>query len=207
MERRTNRMPSGRVRRPAAVTLAGLVTVAGVLAGCQSEGTPSATTSPSASVTSASPSPSASSPSPSASSSVVIPADARVKSDKGAEAFVRYFFDQVNTAWMEPRPGLIASMSSRSCDFCATTEQAAQALAGAGQKYRTKPVSVRSVDVIAGAPEGQQYLYVDMVQNRSDVVDASGKVVTTDRRKDIPSNVAVLWSDGTWRMHAVEQTT
>ncbi len=100
MERRTIRMPSGRVRRPAAVTLAGLVTVAGVLAGCQSEGTPSATTSPSASVTSASPSPSASSPSPSASASVDIPAAARVKSDKGAEAFVRYFFDQVNTAWM-----------------------------------------------------------------------------------------------------------
>ncbi len=99
MERRTIGMPSGRVRRPAAVTLVGLAVVVGVLAGCQSEETPPATTSPSASVTSASPSASASSPSPSASASVDIPAAARVKSDKGAEAFVRYFFDQVNTAW------------------------------------------------------------------------------------------------------------
>ena len=108
MERRSIWMPSGRVRRPAAVTLAGvvgLVAVVGVLAGCESEATPPATTSPSASVTSASPSPSASSPSPSASPSVDIPAAAREKSDKGAEAFVRYFFDQVNLAWTSAGPG------------------------------------------------------------------------------------------------------
>jgi len=207
MERRTIGMPSGRVSRPAAVTLVGLAVVVGVLAGCQSEETPPATTSPSATVTSASPSASASSPSPSASASVDIPAAARVKSDKGAEAFVRYFFDQVNTAWTEPRPGLIAALSTGSCDFCATTEQAAQGLAEAGQKYSSKPVSVRGVDALAGAPSGQLYLYVDMVQNHADIVDAAGKVVATDKRKLIPSNVAVLWSDGAWQMHAVEQTT
>jgi hypothetical protein len=130
-----------------------------------------------------------------------------VKSDKGAEAFVRYFFDQVNQAWMQPRAGLIASLSSSPCDFCTTTEQAAQALVKAGQRYRSKPVSVRGVDPLTGAPDGQVYLYVDMVQNRSDIVDSAGKVVTTDRRRAIPSNVAVLWSDGGWHMHAVEQTT
>ncbi len=129
MERRTIRMPSGRVTRAAAVTLAGLVTGAGVLAGCQSEGTPSATTSPSASVTSASPSPSASSPSPSASASVDIPAAARVKSDKGAEAFVRYFFDQVNEGMDDARAHRLIDVNSDSgCKSCASlTETATQA--------------------------------------------------------------------------------
>ena len=102
MEQRTIRMPAGRLRsRAAVVGLAGLLVASGVLSGCDSEAATPGASSPAASVSSASPSPSASSPSPSASASpsVAIPAAARVKSDKGAEAFVRYFFDQVNAAW------------------------------------------------------------------------------------------------------------
>jgi hypothetical protein len=177
-----------------------------VLSGCQSDATPPATTSPSPSATSASPSPSASSPSPSASASVEIPAAARVKSEKGAEAFVRYFFDQVNLAWTTPRAGLIASLSSTSCEFCKTTEAAAKGLAEANQRYASDPVTVRSVDALTGAPEGQLYLFVDMVQNRANIVDKAGKVVSTDIRKSIPSNVAVGWAGDAWQMNAVEQT-
>ena len=108
MERRKTWMPSCRVRGLGAVGRVGLGTmvVAGLLAGCQSEATPPPTTSPSASATSATPSASPSSATPSPSPSADIPAAARVKSDKGAEAFTRYFFDQVNEAWNDagPRP-------------------------------------------------------------------------------------------------------
>lgn len=206
MGRRTIGMPFARLRAPAAVALAGLVAAVAVLGGCQSEETPPATASPSASVTSASPSPSATVPTPSVSATVEIPAAAREKTEKGAEAFVRFFFDQVNEAWTEPAPGLIASLSSPGCDFCTTTEEAAQGLAKADQKYSTNPVTVRGVDVLTGAPTGQVYLFADMLQNRSDIIDASGNVVTTDERKVIPSNVAVRWSGAAWQMHAVEQT-
>ena len=109
MGRRTTSMPTGRVGwlggvRPGAVWLVVLVAGVTVLSGCQSDATPPATPSPSVTVSSASPSPSVSSPSPSASPSVEIPAAARVKSEKGAEAFVRYFFDQVNAAWTDSEP-------------------------------------------------------------------------------------------------------
>ena len=46
------------------------------------------------------------SPSPSVSASVEVPAAAREKTEKGAEAFVRFFFEQVNQAWTDPDPML-----------------------------------------------------------------------------------------------------
>ena len=69
--------------------------VAGTLGACESEEPPMASPSPTASTT-ASPSPSAM-PTPSASASSDIPAAAREKSEKGAEAFVRYFIEQVSS--------------------------------------------------------------------------------------------------------------
>ena len=203
MERRTNRMPSGRVRRPAAVTLAGLVTVAGVLAGCQSEGTPSATTSPSASVTSASASPSTSSPSPSATASVDIPAAARVKSDKGAEAFVRYFFDQVNKAWMTPSARLIDVNSDSGCKSCASLADTATKLQNENHRYESAPITVKSVNAVAGAPKGQAYVEADLFQNRSNVVDASGTVISTDRESPFERTVAVVWRGDRWLIYDV----
>ena len=82
---------------------AALAVGAAVLAGCQSNAEPPVGTTPAASV-SPSASSSSSSPTSSPSPSVEIPAAAREKSEKGAEAFVRYFFDQVNVAWTKPEP-------------------------------------------------------------------------------------------------------
>ncbi len=203
MERRTIGMPSGRVSPPAAVTLVGLAVVVGVLAGCQSEETPPATTSSSASVTSASPGASASSPSPSASASVDIPAAARVKSDKGAEAFVRYFFDQVNTAWTTPSAQLISVNSDPGCKSCASLAGTATKLQNERHRYESSPITVKSVSAVAGAPNGQSYVEAELLQNRSNVVDASGKVISTDRESPFERTVAVVWRGDRWLIYDV----
>ncbi|HWO50714.1 MAG TPA: DUF6318 family protein [Ornithinibacter sp.] len=204
MERRTIRMPSGRVTRAAAVTLAGLVTVPAVLAGCQSEGTPSATTSPSASLTSASPSASTSSPAPSASASVDIPAAARVKSDKGAEAFVRYYFEQINAAWMRPEPGLIANLSDPKCEFCSQVEKTSVQLAKDGQRYRENPVSLGKLSGQTDAPANQVIFAGVITQHPASVVDSSGRVVSTDQAGRGKSRIGLKWTSSGWRMVGVE---
>src|SRR5918993_149978 len=113
----------------------GALLVTLLLSGCQAEETPSAGPSPSASSGSPSASPASTSPSPSASPSSEIPAAAREKSETGAEAFTRFFFDQVNVAWTEPRPGLIGSLSDPDCQFCAKTEDRAAELERAEERY------------------------------------------------------------------------
>jgi len=197
MERRTIRMPSGRVTRAAAVTLAALVTGAGVLAGCQSEGTPSATTSPTASVTSASPSPSASSPSPSASASVDIPAAARVKSDKGAEAFVRYFVGQSAKAWTNADPTLIEKLSNPDCDSCANLATTARKLHRAGHHYATTPITVRSTQALTGDGD-KQNVAASIRQHAADVVDEGGTVVSSDKADNLERTFLLYWKEGQW---------
>lgn len=183
--------------------VAGTVAMAGVLSGCQSEPTPPATTSPSASATSATPSPSASSPSPSASASGDIPAAARVRSDKGAEAFVRYFFDQVNLAWTKPDPAPIDANSDAGCKSCTSLADTARQLRAKKQKYASQPVTVSATKPVAGAPKGQQFVEANLVQHRVDVVDASGNVVSTDKKSTLLRTVALIWEGDRWLIYDV----
>jgi hypothetical protein len=184
--------------------LAGLVLVVGVLGGCDSEATPSATTRSSPSVTNASASPSVTpTPSPSASASVEIPAAARKKTEKGAEAFVRYFFDQVNAAWMTADPRPIASNSEADCKSCASLRRTAEDLKRKNRHYAATPVTVRETKAVAGAPAGQQFVEARLQQNRVDIIDASGRVVSTDKRDTFLRTVALVWGGERWLIYDV----
>lgn len=193
-------------RRSMGMPLA-LVALAGALAlgACESrdEGPP-ASGMPSATRSSASPSASVTaSPSPSASSTV--PAAAREKSEKGAEAFVRFFFDELNRAWTTPAIGVVSALSDGGCQFCTKSEADARSLVDRGQRYSSKPVEViRATAMTGAAPEGQIFLRTELRQNRSDVVDASGSVISTDAQKLVTLVSGVIWANGAWRMYEVE---
>ena len=200
MAQRAMRMPVAGPPVAAAVALGAAL----VLGGCQAEGTPptaSPTSSPSVSSASSS---APGSPSPSPTESSAVPAAAREKSEKGAEAFVRYFFDQVNRAWTTPEAGLIARLSVDDCEFCTKTEQTAAFLTKEGQRYETAPVTVSTYAAFAGAPKDQHYFSLELTQNRSRILDESGAAVATDPKKDTRFNVAVKWTPDGWRMLGVE---
>lgn len=178
---------------------------AGVLAGCNSSPDDPVTPTPSPSVSSSSASPSAS-PSPSVTASgPQIPAAAREKTDAGAEAFVKYFFERYNTAWTAPAPGLILELSDPACEFCTRAEKTAVTLEGRGDRYDRAPVSVRSVEQFVGAKDPQKFLFVELVQNRANVVSESGEVVHTDKRAELRSNVVLVWRDKRWFLLGVEE--
>ena len=209
MEQRTSRMPGGRLRSRAAmgVGFAGMLVASGVLSGCDSEAATPGASSPSSAVSSASPSPSASSPSPSASASpsVAIPPAARVKSDKGAEAFVRYFFDQVNQAWTSPQAGLVPALADSGCQFCLKTESDAQALVNAQSGTKSQPISLKAVTVLSGAaPAGQSFVRTDATQNLTDVLGADNAVVRSDSKKELQLMTGLIWKGGRWFVYEVE---
>ena len=178
---------------------AGLVLVLGA---CESSESPPVTASPSASATAGSSSPSPSvtaSPSPSASSAV--PAAAREKSEKGAEAFVRYFFDQVNVAWMEAAPARIEDSSDGGCKSCAALTKTATELREKKHHYATEPIGVGKVSATPGAPQGQQYVQADLIQNQVDILSESGSVVGTDKKTNFQRTVALIWAGDRWLVY------
>lgn len=185
------------------LALAGAVALgAGVLGGCQGEETPPASPTRSPSVTGSSESPSASpSASPSPSESGEVPAAAREKTEKGAEAFVRYFFDQVNVAWVTAEPSHIRNNSERECKSCAALSETATELQNQGRRYAAAPIGVRNIKATSGAPEGQQFVQADLTQNEVDILDAKSSVVGTDKKADFQRTVALIWVGNRWLVY------
>jgi hypothetical protein len=136
---------------------------------------------------------------------VDIPAAARVKSDKGAEAFVRYFFDQVNTAWTRPEVGLVTAHADPGCQFCLKTEADASDLVQAGERYKSQPISLKSATALPGAaPEGQSFVRTNATQNKVDVLNASNEVVRSDSKKELQLMTGLIWKEGRWFVYEVE---
>ncbi len=192
-------MPGGRVRSRAAVVvgLAGLLVAGGGLAGCDSEAATPPASSPSPSVTSASPSPSVSSPSPSVSPSVAIPAAARVKSDKGAEAFVRYFVAESARAWTSADPSPIEVLSDPDCDSCASLAGTAKELRDAAHHYAEAPITVASTQALTGDGD-KQNVAASIRQHAVDVVDEAGVVVSSDKADNLERTFLLYWKEGRW---------
>ncbi len=197
---RTTGTPS---RSGARLVAVGAVALALLAVGCDSDDGP--TPSPSASASSASPTPSVTtspaSPTPTATSD--IPEAARKKTDAGAEAFARYFFEQVNAAWMAPNPDLIARLSDRGCKSCDALAKTATDLQKNGQRYREIPIDIVSVSTAKDSPSGQQYVDASLVQNESNVIDGAGKIVLNDPREEFKRTVALSWTGDQWTVFDV----
>jgi hypothetical protein len=169
--------------------------VAGTLGACGSEEPPVASPSPTASTT-ASPSPSAT-PTPSASASSDIPAAAREKSEKGAEAFVRFFVKQSALAWTTPEPALIRNLSDPDCDSCAELARTAAALKKQGHRYEREPISVKSTEVLTGDGR-RQNVAASIDQRAVNVVDARGNLVSSDSAQELERTFLLYWKGDRW---------
>lgn len=183
------------VRLAAAVAAAAVV--AGGLGGCTPDPKPSTSPSASASSPSGSVSPSVS-PSPSASPSVSIPPEASVQTPEGAVAFVKFYFDQVNKAWMTPDASLLPPLGEPACKSCTALQADALEFTTLARRYSSLPVEVLNVEGLAGAPLAQQLVSVRMRQLPADVVDKAGAVVETRTDETFDRKVLLGWREGRW---------
>ena len=194
----------------AGAALAGLA-----VAGCTTNGsTGSGTGTSSATVTSspvatASASPSSSGPSASPTGTALplpvdLPVAAREHSPAGAEAFVRFFYAQVNRAWTRPESGLIPQLCLSTSKSCAGLERVAAQLARDGQRYSGDPLTLsRVVPLGSGSPESMA-VDVQGRQEQRDVVDGQGRVVLTDSQKAAHFEVQLGWFSDGWRVSAIK---
>ena len=135
-----------------------------------------------------------------------IPVAARAHTPAGAEAFVRYFFDQVNLAWSTPEPGALPRLCSASSKSCASFEATAVQLEAAGNHYDGPPVTTLSVTAL-DAPAGRQSVLYKGRQEKRNVVDAAGHVISTDEEKLVSFEAALEWTPAGWRVFTIKGTT
>ncbi|WP_420804908.1 DUF6318 family protein [Arsenicicoccus bolidensis] len=203
------------------LTAAGLI-AAGALAGCSgaagtSQGSATAThelppatpgtsaaapTSSSAATTSTT-SATAASPAVTSAAAPAIPAAARAHTPEGAEAFTRYFIDQVNVAWMQPRPGLIPQLSSPNCQACNALEKVSLNLATQNQRFKGAPVVVRSAQYEGDTDQNLAIVRITGEQSATAILGANGQVVSPQRQAPMSRQVLLRESPNGWRVDSM----
>ena len=191
--------------------VAGAALVGLAVAGCTTNGSTGSGVGTSSAVVTSSPvvttsvSPSSSGPGVSPTGTTLplpvdLPVAAREHSPAGAEAFVRFFYAQVNRAWTRPEAGLIPRLCLSTSKSCAALEATALELVAKKQRYDGDPGTILSVLALgSGAPE---ILAVDIRgrSERRNVLDSNGAIIATDPLEATHFEAKLRWFDGGWRI-------
>jgi len=177
-------------------TSAALLAVSILLAACGGDAKPE----PSSSSTTAS-SPTITTPAPTASASPTadpnIPAAARAHTPAGAEAFVRYFYAQLNRSWMTADPALLPPLSEPGCKTCAAFTATAASFRSKSQHYKGEIFSITSIGALGSGPKGQEVLVIGR-QEPGAVVDQSGTVIERSAAQAGKFIISLRWTGTGW---------
>ena len=179
----------------------GLVVLLG-LVGCSGGGDdppPTSSTTSSVSTTRSTPPSSSSTTASSATATVDIPVAARAQTPEGAEAFVKFFMDEVSRAWTKPIAGLIPPLGEPGCIACKSFEDTAKDLVAKSQRYESRPSTTLSANAVDGGP--RRMVHVVLQQHEVDIVDSAGNTVLTDKGKRFAVNAELAWRGGRWWLY------
>jgi len=133
-----------------------------------------------------------------------IPPAARAHTSAGAEAFVKYFHDELNVAWGRPRAGLLTPLSLPGCKTCSTFEDTAASMVPKHERMLGNTVRIDSASAGSTESNGDQTVVVTGAQLKTSVVDSNGKKV-----RDIPADrlrllVTTRWTANGWRVSEIK---
>ncbi|HET8615310.1 MAG TPA: DUF6318 family protein [Actinomycetales bacterium] len=127
-----------------------------------------------------------------------IPEAARAHTPQGAEAFARFYLEQVNQAWMVPDPELIRPYALASCKTCANYVETASSLAHDGLRYDGSPSELGPSIVMPSSSEELTVVHIGQVQLNRRIVHADGRVDEVMPRVPGETEVQLVWEDNRW---------
>jgi len=133
-----------------------------------------------------------------------IPAAARAHTPAGAEAFVKYFYSQLNMAWSKPKAGLVSSLSAKTCKTCANFERESAKSVLKNQRVIGQSIILTTVDTSDSTASDKMTVLAIGYQPKSLVVDATGKTVQTLQRERVRSQVTLQWGSAGWRVGEIQ---
>jgi hypothetical protein len=177
---RPDRLRRRRTLLPYAAALAALLTVPACTG---ADPGPTATTPPvsttSTSTTASEPPSTTTSPTTSVDPVLAkIPAPARAQSEKGAQAFARFFIEQLNVGAMRPDGNVLNGLFIASCKTCVAMHASLEDLEKRDQRHDGQSIKVLATSSIKSSASRPQVL-VDVQQISVKVLDSKGRTVRT----------------------------
>ena len=132
-------------------------------AGSASPTSPSLTTTPPASATTTAPT-----------ASTSIPAAAQAHTDAGAEAFVRFYFQQVNAGFVNPPAAALEGLAEPACVSCANFSKNIQSLKRDSERIDPDPYELVSLIRLPGSSSGVRSFSIALRQVPARVLRPDG---------------------------------
>jgi len=182
---------------PAAVLA---LTAAALLAGCSGDPEPVPTALPP--LPSASPSPSSSPPS---ASPVPLPTEARAATPRGASEFAKYWFNELNMAYMTRDSTRVSRISAKGCKSCVNFASSVEALKREGHTVKGNAFDVKFAEAASAANSGVTLVDVTYTIPGQTEYSSTGQVV----RRVPPAGradfvVSLERSLGSWRLKEIQ---
>ena len=133
-----------------------------------------------------------------------IPAAARAHTPAGAEAFVRYFYSQLNVAWSTPKSGLVSVLSLPTCKTCTNFEAVAKRSATKQERILGESVVLDTVSTSDATNLAKLTVLAIGYQPKTVVVDTSGKTVETVQRERVRTLVTARWGANGWLIAEIQ---
>lgn len=131
-----------------------------------------------------------------------IPADARAHTQEGAEAFARFYMEQVNLAFTKPDPTALAGLGASSCKTCSSFLTGAKDLEQKGHHHKGLSISVDGAPANSYTPEAA-VIQIFVTQHSVPVVDNTGKKVD-ETKQGQGILIATLNFQGHWTVQRIQ---
>ncbi|HET7477372.1 MAG TPA: DUF6318 family protein [Dermatophilaceae bacterium] len=145
-------------------------------------------------------------PTPTATTTAVdpnYPAAARKNTSKGAEAFVRYYFENINVSWRTANPVVLERLSLPECKTCINYIDTAKGYAKNGQHQRGDIFETTGIFAESRLPSETGVAVLGR-QLPSPVIDSAGAVVRTPARRSLEFYATVRFVDSIWWMKHIQ---
>jgi hypothetical protein len=123
-----------------------------------------------------------------------IPAAARPETREGAKAYVEFYFQTVNAAFVAADAKPLSGLATASCEMCAAFAAGVKDLQNSGQHYGGNLAVITSVSPMDFTRERRTVL-VELTQKAVPVRDAKGKTVRTAPTADLRFVATVSYRD------------
>ena len=128
------------------------------------------------------------------------PQVARKKSAAGAEAFMRFYYGQVNAAWQGPRASLLDDLTAKECLSCRNFADTARSLEKEHLRYDGPPADIGPSILLPESTTDDVRIQFIYTQNPRNIIRADGSIVERLKKRGALSEVRARWRGSAWEI-------
>jgi hypothetical protein len=135
-----------------------------------------------------------------------LPAVARQHTNAGAKAFVRYYIDVLNYAYMNARPNALARVSPKACDLCSAGMTVLRRLARAGGEQRGGRMAATKVVVGPFEPDTTRIYFAKIHVSPGSSRGSADSPFTPIKEQNFMLEFDLRWVATAWTIEDIRPT-